>query len=104
MSGPETGPVTIGMMRAAGERLHIYCRGCGHEREPRLDRPPFDRWRDSLTVVEIRERKLIRCNSCGEKDRIWVQGQNNGASADNRRAWGWTEEEIEAAGPTMGVR
>ncbi len=91
------------MLRTAGERLHITCGHCGRDREPRLDQPPFNQWRDGLTLIEIRARKLLRCDApgCGEKEEIWVSGQNNGATASDRLKWGWTREEIEASKTRM---
>lgn len=104
MSFVPTGPVTVGMLRAEGKRIHITCGECGRDREPRMDQPPFDAWRDDLTVPEIGQRKLLSCSGCGEKQRIWVQTENAGASPSARLRWGWTEEEVRAAGKTMGVR
>lgn len=94
-----TGPVTIGMLRAEGKRLHITCGSCGHEREPRLDKPPFDKLPDDLPVPEVRAAARLYCSAkgCGERRKIWVQTENPGATAEDRRAWGWTEDEIKAA-------
>jgi len=98
MSCEYAGPVTVGMLRAEGKRLHITCGSCGRDREPRMDAPPFDVWRDDLTIPEISARKLIRCGACGEKHRIWVQTESASATPADRLKWGWTVEEIEAAG------
>ena len=49
-----------------------------------MDGPPFDAWRDDLTIPEISARKLISCGVCGEKQRIWVQTENAGATAADR--------------------
>jgi len=92
------------MLRAEGKRLHITCGTCGRDREPRMGHPPFDVWRDGLTVPEISKRKLISCSVCGEKQRVWVQTENAGATAAARLKWGWTEEEVKAAGKTRGLR
>jgi hypothetical protein len=92
----DSSAITVGMLRDAGQRLHISCGNCGHEREPRLDTPPFTKWRDDLTVGEIRSKHLTPCSArgCGEKRKIWVQIANVEASAEDRRTWGWTENEI----------
>jgi len=96
-------PVTIGMLRAEGKRLHITCGNCGHEREPLMTNPPFDKLPDDLPVPEVKARVKLKCGArgCGEKEKIWVQTENPGASENDRRAWGWTEEEIAAAGPPV---
>lgn len=101
----EAGAITVGMLRDARKRLHISCGNCGHEREPRLDKAPFSKWRDSLTVGEIRANKLTPCSArgCGEKRKIWVQIANDEASADDRRTWGWTDDEIREAEAKVGA-
>ena len=104
MTYGHAGHVTIGMMRAEGKRLHIICGSCWRDREPRMDTPPFDVWRDNLTVPEISKRKLISCGVCGERQRIWVQTESASATPEVRLKWGWTEDEVKAAGKTMGMR
>jgi len=85
---------TIGALRAAGQRLHILCRGCGWEREYRLDRGAFARVPDAAALGAVRAR--LSCTQCGERQKVWVAAEYADADAAARREWGWTEEEIAA--------
>jgi len=100
-TAPVVSEQTIGDLRTSGQRLHILCRGCGGEREYRLDRRPFDRVSDTAALSAVRAR--LACTQCGERQKIWLAAEYADADAAARREWGWTQEEIEAAAKTMGV-
>jgi RNase P subunit RPR2 len=57
-------PATLGSTAAAGARIIVWCRACGHQSEP--DPAEQARWYRSETTVPDWHRRLV-CSKCGSR-------------------------------------
>ena len=64
MKGYDGPPMTLGVATAAGVRLIVWCRACGHQVEP----DPAEMatlYGDETSVLDWRERLV--CSQCGSR-------------------------------------
>ena len=58
-------PATLGSTAAAGARIVVWCKACGHRSEP--DPAEQARWYGPETLVPEWRRRLV-CSQCGSRN------------------------------------